>query len=157
MKFSEFMEDYGGWLAFVVAAVAMGGSLYYSEVAGFIPCRLCWFQRILMYPLTIITLVGSLRRDEYLPSYVLPFSIIGMGLSSYHVLLERGVFPPPTTCSADVPCNLSYVNYFGFLTIAGLALIAFTLITAVMIGVWLARRRSDANQLSVPTAQGGVY
>lgn len=157
MRFREFLEDYGGWLAFVVAVVAMGGSLYYSEVAGFIPCRLCWYQRILMYPLTIITLVGSLRRDEYLPSYVLPFSLIGMGVSSYHVLLERGVFPPPATCSADVPCDLSYVNYFGFLTIAGLALIAFTLITAIMVGVWLAQRRSTADELPLPAAQGSIY
>lgn len=157
MKFSEFLEDYGGWLAFVVAAVATAGSLYFSEVAGFIPCRLCWFQRIFMYPLAIITLVGSLRRDEYLPSYVLPFSIIGMGISTYHVLLEKGVFPPSPTCALDVPCNVSYVNYFGFLTIAGLALIAFTLITAIMVGVWLAQRRSRADELDVPAIQGGVH
>ncbi len=157
MKFSEFLEDYGGWLAFIVAAVAMGGSLYYSEVAGFIPCRLCWYQRILMYPLTLITLVGSLRRDEYLPSYVLPFSIIGLFVSGYHVLLERGVFPPSPTCSADVPCNLSYVNYFGFLTIAGLAFIAFALITAIMVGMWWARRRSESDELPLPAAEGSIY
>ena len=157
MKFSEFLEDYGGWMAFVVAAVAMGGSLYYSEVAGFLPCRLCWFQRILMYPLVIVTLVGSLRRDEYLPSYALPFSIIGMGVSTYHVLLERGVFPPSTTCALDVPCNISYVNYFGFLTIAGLALIAFTLITIIMVGVWMAQRRNHSAELAIPSAEGGVY
>lgn len=157
MKFSEFLEDYGGWLAFVVATVATLGSLYYSEIAGFIPCRLCWYQRILMYPLTFITLIGSLRRDEYLPGYVLPFSIIGMGISGYHLLLERGVFPPPATCSADVPCNLSYVNYFGFVTIAVMAFIAFTMITAIMVGMWWAQRRSAAEELAVPTVQGGVY
>lgn len=156
MKFSEFMEDYGGWLAFTVAAVATAGSLYYSEIAGFIPCRLCWYQRILMYPLAIITLIGSLRRDEYLPGYVLPFSIIGIFVSGYHVLLERGVFPPPATCSADVPCNLSYVNYFGFLTIAGLAFIAFTLITIIMALVWWAHRRAEADELPLPMSQTGI-
>jgi disulfide bond formation protein DsbB len=157
MKLSEFLEDYGGWLAFIVAAVATAGSLYYSEIAGFIPCRLCWYQRILMYPLVIITLVGSLRRDEYLPGYVLPFSIIGMFVSGYHALLERGVFPPSATCSADVPCNLSYVNYLGFITIAVMAFTAFTLITAIMVGVWWARRRAGADELPLPAAQGGVY
>ncbi len=151
MKLSEFLEDYGGWLAFVIALVATAGSLYYSEIAHFIPCRLCWFQRIFMYPLTIITLVGSLRRDDYLPTYVLPLSIIGLGISTYHVLMERGIIPPSATCSADVPCNITYVNYFGFITIAFMALVAFTLITLIMFGMWAAYRRAAAGQLPIPS------
>lgn len=150
MKLSEFLEDYGGWLAFIVAAVAMLGSLYYSEVAGFLPCRLCWYQRILMYPLVSITLVGALRRDDYLPGYVLPLSILGMGVSTYHYLMEKGVVPASTTCSADVPCNVTYVNYFGFVTIAFMALVAFTLITLIMLGTWNAYRREAAEQLPIP-------
>lgn len=150
MKLSEFLEDYGGWLAFVIALVATLGSLYYSEVAGFIPCRLCWYQRIFMYPLTFITLVGALRRDDYLPGYVLPLSIIGMGISTYHYLMEKGVFPASTTCAADVPCNISYVNYFGFVTIAFMALVAFALITLTMLGTWSANRRAAAGQLPIP-------
>ena len=63
-----------------LALVAMAGSLYYSEVAGFIPCRLCWYQRILMYPLVAVTLVGALRRDDYLPGYVLPLSLLQQNL-----------------------------------------------------------------------------
>lgn len=156
MRMREFLEDYGGWMAFVVALVAMGGSLYFSEVAHFIPCRLCWFQRILMYPLVFIALIGSLKRDEYLPSYVLPFSVLGMGVSTYHYLMEKGVIPPSTTCSADVPCNLSYVNYFGFVTIAFLALVAFTIITVVMFGSWLAYRQDRAAQLPVPGDLSGA-
>lgn len=150
MKLSEFLEDYGGWLAFIVAAVAMLGSLYYSEVAGFLPCRLCWYQRILMYPLVSITLVGALRRDDYLPGYVLPLSILGMCVSTYHYLMEKGVVPASTTCSADVPCNITYVNYFGFITIAFMALVAFTLITLIMLGTWAAYRREAAEQLPIP-------
>lgn len=153
MKLSEFLEDYGGWLAFVVALVATAGSLYYSEVAGFIPCRLCWYQRILMYPLVAVTLVGALRRDDYLPSYVLPLSLLGMGVSAYHYLMEKGVIPASTTCSADVPCSISYVNYLGFITIAFMAFVAFTLITLVMIGMRMAYRRSIAGQLPIPGAE----
>ncbi len=146
MKLSEFMEDYGGWLAFIIALVATLGSLYYSEIAGFIPCRLCWFQRILMYPLVVVTLVGALKRDEYLPAYVLPLSIIGILVSGYHVLMERGVFPPSATCAADVPCNISYVNYLGFITIAVMALTAFVLITTIMIATRTAHRRSARSE-----------
>ena len=82
MKLSEFLEDYGGWLAFIIALAATLGSLYYSEIAGFIPCRLCWYQRILMYPLVAVTFVGALRRDDFLPSYVLPLSITTTALTA---------------------------------------------------------------------------
>lgn len=150
MKLSEFLEDYGGWLAFIVALVAMSGSLYYSEVAGFIPCRLCWYQRILMYPLVAVTLVGALRRDDYLPTYVLPLSLIGMGVSAYHYLMEQGVVAASTTCAVDVPCNISYVNYLGFITIAFMAFVAFTLITLIMVGMLVAFRRGAAGQLPIP-------
>ncbi|MFZ1400218.1 MAG: disulfide oxidoreductase [Candidatus Promineifilaceae bacterium] len=132
------LQDYGGVLALVVAITATLGSLYFSEVSGFVPCTLCWYQRILMYPLTLITLVGIIRQDESLPFYILPLSLIGMGVSGYHVLIQNGVFSHPTTCTIGVPCSLRYVNYLGFITIPLLALTAFTLITAVM----LATRRA---------------
>ena len=154
MKLSEFLEDYGGWLAFILATVATLGSLYYSEIAGFIPCRLCWYQRILMYPLVVVTLVGALKRDEYLPAYVLPLSLLGMLVSGYHVLMERGVFPPSATCAADVPCNITYVNYLGFITIAVMAFTAFTLITLIMFGMRAAHRRAAAAQLPIPSSEG---
>ena len=154
MRLSEFLEDYGGWLAFVIALVATLGSLYYSEIAGFIPCRLCWYQRILMYPLVVVTLVGALKRDEYLPAYVLPLSLVGLLVSGYHMLLEKGVFPPSATCAIDVPCNISYVNYLGFITIAVMAFTAFLLITAIMLVVRAAYRRDAAGQLPLPPEGG---
>ena len=86
-KMSLFWLQYGAYLALVPALVALLGSLYYSEIAGFVPCTLCWYQRILMYPLTLISLVGIIKQDEYLPNYVLPFSVIGIGGSS---TLNRG-------------------------------------------------------------------
>ncbi len=128
-----FLQDYGGILALVVAVTATLGSLYFSEVAGFVPCTLCWYQRILMYPLTFITLVGIIKQDEFLPAYVLPFSLIGVGVSGYHVLIQNGVFSHPATCTVGVPCSLRYINYLGFITIPLLAFTAFTLITAVML------------------------
>ena len=85
-----------------------------------------------MYPLVLITVVGSIKQDEYLPSYVLPLSIIGIGVSGYHVLLQNGVFSSPGACAIGVPCGASYVNYLGFITIPVMALTAFTLITMVM-------------------------
>ncbi len=76
-------------LAWLVALVTTTGSLYYSEHAGFIPCQLCWYQRILMYPLVIILLVAWLRKDRKVWMTVVPFVVIGTGVSLYHWLVER--------------------------------------------------------------------
>jgi len=131
-KSKIFWQQYGPYLALGVALTAMLGSLYYSEIAGFVPCTLCWYQRILMYPLTLISLVGLIKQDEYLPYYVLPFSVIGIGVSTYHYLIQIGVFTHPSTCTIGIPCNVRYVNYFGFVSISFMALTAFILITGIM-------------------------
>lgn len=139
-----FWYRYGPYLAFAQALVAMLGSLYFSEVAGFVPCTLCWYQRVLMYPLTLIILVGLVKQDEYLPTYVLPFSIIGMFVSLYHYLLQTTtLFSTHTVCQAGIPCNLRYINWFGFVTIPLLALTAFIVITIVMAATRWANWRVD--------------
>lgn len=119
--------------AMTVAWVAMLGSLYYSEIRGFVPCPLCWYQRILMYPLALITLVGVIRGDRGLAAYVLPLSILGMGVSGYHYLIQMGLFGQSNVCAIGVPCSLRYVNVWGFITIPFQALVAFVLITGLMV------------------------
>jgi len=138
-------QEYGPYLAFGAALVSTLGSLYYSEIAGFVPCTLCWYQRILMYPLTVITLVGILTRDRYLPYYALPLSLMGMGLSTYHYLLQLGVIGHSAACAVGVPCGLRYVNYLGFITIPLMALTGFVLVTGSMaLTRWAATQRSEA-------------
>ena len=140
---SEKIIRFGVPLALLVAFTAVTGSLYYSEIAGFVPCRLCWYQRVLMYPLVIIILIGLIEQDEILPNYVLPFSIIGIGVSSYHYMLQLGIFGNAGACSIGVPCNVRYVNYAGFITIPLMALTAFILITGSMLAVKWAYGRED--------------
>ena len=79
------------WLAFVVSATATAGSLFFSEVANFVPCELCWYQRIFMYPLAIVTLLAALANDQRVARYLLPLPVIGAGFSVYHLLVENGV------------------------------------------------------------------
>ncbi|MFQ5434013.1 MAG: disulfide oxidoreductase [Anaerolineae bacterium] len=149
-RLKTFMQNYGAHLAFAVALTAMLGSLYFSEIARFIPCTLCWYQRILMYPLTVIILVGIIERDEFLPKYVLPLSIIGIGISSYHYLLQLGVFGHASGCTVGVPCNSRYVNYLGFITIPFMALTAFILITIIMLAI---RRANDIEEEAMSVSQ----
>ncbi|MBI2034293.1 MAG: disulfide bond formation protein B, partial [Candidatus Levybacteria bacterium] len=75
------------YIAWVQSIAATLISLYYSEVRHFAPCILCWYQRIMMYPLIIIIAVGILRKDKKLYQYVLPMSIIGMLIAFYQILL----------------------------------------------------------------------
>lgn len=139
-KLILFFQDYGVQLAFGPALAALLGSLYFSEIAGFEPCRLCWFQRILMYPLTPIILVGIFNYDELLPKYVLPLSLTGMGVSTYHIMVENHVFGGESICSVGVSCAIKYVNLWGFVTIPVMAFTAFALITTLMVGVVWANR-----------------
>ncbi len=125
------LKKNGRLSAFIVALTAMLGSLYFSEVALYIPCTLCWYQRILMYPLVLILLVSLIEGDKGVFKYVLPFSVIGLGVSAYHYLLQLGAFGDATGCTIGVPCNARYINWLGFITIPALALTAFILITTI--------------------------
>ena len=129
-------------LAFVVTLVATLGSLYLSEVAHFVPCRLCWYQRIAMYPLPVILGIAWATRDERVRRYVLPLASIGGCISIYHILVER--FPSlesSRVCDPTNPCTIRWVERFGFVTIPVMALCGFALIVGLL--VYPPRRRAS--------------
>ena len=119
-------------LAFAVALVATLGSLYLSEVAHFPPCRLCWYQRIAMYPLVPILGIAAVRRDLGVRPYAIAVAGIGAAISTYHVLVER--FPSLESGSCDPlnPCSIRWVERFGYLTIPAMALSGFVLIVVLL-------------------------
>ena len=124
-RLNDWLNRNSMYIALVAAWIAMCGSLYFSEVAGYVPCLLCWYQRILMYPLAGLIAIGLLRRDWNLPYYVLPFSLLGIGVSSYHYLLEKtDIFDGAAVCRSGVSCTTQWINWFGFVTIPFLALVA---------------------------------
>ncbi len=126
--------DLAPWLAWAVASVATAGSLAYSEVFGFEPCRLCWFQRIAMYPLVAVLLVGALRRDRAVRYYGLPLSLVGGTISVYHYLVQTVPGLDSGACSVGVPCSAKYVNEFGFVSIPFMAFCGFLLISVMLVG-----------------------
>lgn len=136
-------------MALLAAWIATCGSLFFSEVMGWPPCELCWYQRILMYPLAVILGVGILRRDGKLHYYVLPLSIVGVGVALYHHLLITTDWFPPPSCSAGVPCNVDFLNWFGFITIPFLALIAFLIITLAMLA-WALLQPAEEREGGAP-------
>jgi disulfide bond formation protein DsbB len=121
-------------LAWLVALVTTLGSLYYSEVQGFIPCKLCWLQRICMYPLAVILGIAAFRRDRDIRFYVLPITVVGIVISSYHSWIQA--YPPEggtSFCTVDAPCTERYVWEFGFVSLPFMALCAFLFVTSMML------------------------
>ena len=117
----------------LVAIVAVGatlGSLYLSEVANFVPCELCWFQRIAMYPIALIGTIAALRRDRAILPYTLALSLLGLGVSIYHIQLQH--FPDQSSfCEVANPCTSQWVEAFGWMTIPQMAGISFALIATI--------------------------
>lgn len=117
------------FIAWAVSLVATLGSLFFSEVMGYTPCELCWYQRILMYPLVVIYGVALIKgkTDAALSGLIL--SGIGACVSIYHYMIQKvPAFQSAGGSCGVVPCNAEYINGFGFVTIPFLAGIAFILI-----------------------------
>ena len=110
------VEGYELWLVFVVSSIATGGSLFFSEIAHFVPCELCWYQRICMYPLTIASLLAALANDRRVARYLLPLPLVAACL-----------------ISAPGGCATKWIEEFGYVTIPVLALTAFALCFAFLL------------------------
>ena len=125
----RLVEGYELWLVFVVSSMATGGSLFFSEIAHFVPCELCWYQRICMYPLTAVSLLAALANDRRAARYLLPLPLAGAGVSVYHLLVENGVVGQTSTCLISAPggCATKWIEEFGYVTIPTLALTGFAL------------------------------
>jgi disulfide bond formation protein DsbB len=126
-------------MAWIVAVLATLGSIYESQIANLPICEFCWFQRIAMYPLSVLLGIAAFR-GEFLVAkhYFLPASIVGSCLAIYHYQLER-IPNEVSACSRDIPCGRSAFNIFGFISIPFLSMAAFLLITTLLLMV----RRPD--------------
>src|SRR5262245_4076425 len=128
------ISGYELWIVFVVAAIATAGSLFFSESAGFVPCELCWYQRICMYPLVLV-LLPALAGDFRAARYFLPLPVAGAGVAIYHLLVENGVVHQAQACLISAPggCATKWINEFGYVTIPTLALTSFVLALAFLL------------------------
>lgn len=134
-KIIHFCSYHAIILALIVATTATLGSLFYSEVAKFTPCELCWWQRILMYPQVVILAISLWYKDRAAVRYCLGLSIIGAMIAGYHYLLQLGL-TSGLSCSAigySVSCVQNFVLQFGYITIPLMSLTAFLEIIALMI------------------------
>jgi disulfide bond formation protein DsbB len=121
------------WVAWGFALIATAGSLFFSEFSQFIPCRLCWFQRIGMYPLAAILLIAAIRRDTRGGAlYGLPLAAFGAIVSIYHIYIEYHPEAETASCKIGAPCTVKWIDKLGYITIPALALTAFLAIIVLL-------------------------
>ncbi|WP_419764522.1 MAG: disulfide oxidoreductase [Arcobacter sp.] len=113
-------------LSFIVSLSATLGSLFFSEIMQFVPCSMCWYQRIFMYPLVFIFLINLLYPDDKIFKYTFIIILVGLLFSIYHNLLMFGIISEDMVpCVQGVPCSTTYLDWFGFITIPLLSFVAY--------------------------------
>lgn len=133
-------------LAALVTVTASLGSLYFSEVKDLQPCRLCWFQRTMMYPLAVILLIAAVRKDHGIRPYALVLAGLGFLVATYHYLIEWGVLTEGGSCDPNVPCSaLPFERQFGFVSLASMAMAGFAFVLSIL------TLRPEAEPAGVPS------
>ncbi len=125
----------GLWIICMITTGAMVGSLYFSESVGFAPCKLCWYQRIAMYSIAIISFVAAIRNDKNIARYTIVLAPLGLIVSTYHYLLEWFPTLETNVCSLDVPCTAVWFRELGFVTLCFMAGCAFITVIAVSLAI----------------------
>jgi disulfide bond formation protein DsbB len=137
MAHSTDRPDKNWTILFVCWLLVMGatlGSLFFSEIMELPPCSLCWYQRIFMFPLTIVLLIGLFPFDARVVRYALPLGLGGCAVALYHTLLHLGVIPESAApCRQGVSCSNKDLDLFGFLSIPMLSLLAFSTVVALLL------------------------
>ncbi|MFA7269528.1 MAG: disulfide bond formation protein B [Sterolibacterium sp.] len=122
---------FGAWL---IATSSTLGALFFGEFMKLPTCNLCWYQRIFMFPLAIMLAFALFPLDTKIKRYSLPLAIAGWCFAGYHQLVVAGVIPEALRpCTQGVPCSTTVAEWFGFLTIPMLSLIAFSSIIALLL------------------------
>ena len=123
----NFIEKNSIKIILAQVIIAIFGSLYYSDIKGYEPCILCWYQRICMYALFPMIVTALWRKENKIYQYILPTSILGAIIAIYHNLLYTG-FIKTEFCTTGISCTSKYVEYLGFITIPFMSLIGFVII-----------------------------
>lgn len=133
-RFSGLLTSFYREISLIFVAAATSGSLYFSQVLGWEPCLMCWYQRILMYPLVLVLGVAVLLEKTDVEDYVLPITLIGSGLSFYHYLVQRIEAFQSSGCSVtQISCETQYTYYFDYITVP---MMAFTVFLTVAVLNW---------------------
>lgn len=129
---ADFFGERAIFLSFLAAFAATFGSLFYSQVAGFAPCDLCWWQRVFLYPQTILLFTAFIKKDENMRLHSFILSSVGGLIALYHTFIQFGG-QSLVPCSATGPsCTVLYFLEYGYITIPTMSLTVFVLLLLFM-------------------------
>lgn len=114
------------YLAWGIALFSTLASLFFSEILKFPPCSLCWYQRILMYPLVLILPIGILSQDKNISKYLVSLAAIGILIAGYHTLIYHNIITEAfTLCTAELSCKTKQFELFNLISIPVMSLLSF--------------------------------
>jgi disulfide bond formation protein DsbB len=142
-RFYELVDGNELLYGAIVAGTSMLGSLYMSEIANLPPCRLCWYQRYVMYPVAVVLAIAAWRREIRVRIPVMVAVIVGGMISLYHYLVQYFPNLQSNSCSIEVPCGFAWFRVFGFISIPYMALSAFLFVLVMMLALVVNSRSSQ--------------
>lgn len=142
---AQNIKKYSLHISFFISLTATLGSLFYSEIAGFAPCKLCWFQRVFMYPLPMLFGLALYKKDKNITDYGIGLSLIGSVIAAYHYALQinPNPFASCSTIGFSASCSDRFVTHFGYITIPMMSLTAFLLILSTLVTYKYSSRKAD--------------
>lgn len=121
------------FIAWLIASASTLGALFFGEIMRLPPCSLCWYQRTFMFPMALILPFGLFPFDRGVVRAALPLAGLGTLVAAFHLLLVAGIIPERLEpCKQGVPCSETVIEWFGFVTIPLLSLVAFVAIAALL-------------------------
>jgi len=130
------------FLTWLIALLSSLSALFIGEVLGQVPCLLCWYQRIAMFPLALILGIACLVDDRAVWRYALPLAGIGSAIALWHSLLYFGVIPEAIKpCGQGPSCSSADMTILGGMPLPLLSLGAFAAISLLL---FIIRRKEIA-------------
>lgn len=130
----NYVKKYSLYAIFGLSLFGSIVSIYFSFFLGWTPCVLCWYQRILLFPIVLISLTAILLKDKQFYRYLWSFSVLGILVALFHNLLYWGIIPESAVpCKNGVSCTVDYLELFGFISIPLMSLAAFVLIFLILL------------------------
>lgn len=146
-----WIQRYAYAIGLTMTIFAVSGSLFYSEIAQYTPCKLCWLQRIAIFPLPLLLLVGLLRKSKDTGWFILPQVLIGLAIALFHYTNQVWSALSPSTaptlnCSTvgyAPSCSEFFVMQYGYITIPMMAIT--TLVVSLIVAIALIQRARNAH------------
>ncbi len=139
---SRSTRQFSLFAAWLIALVALLGTLYASEIRDIPVCPLCWYQRISIYPLTLILGIATYRNDIQIAVYAIPLAVIGAFFAAYQYAEQMipGFAPIDFCRMGSTECSNIHFKLFGFITFPFLSLIGCLVIILLMLIAYCGKR-----------------